>query len=235
MILLFKKCNEIYDYPFECGNDNCHICYIEVKQGTQKLKRLWSILGLRSCLFLIELGVGFWGHSLSLLAGSGHLFLDLVTLGLTLLAAWLVQRQSTEQVTFGYQHIEAKVGLLNGMSLMAIALLIAKEAVKHVQNPEPVLGLPMLIVAFLNMVISGLSVHLLHEDNHLDLNLRGVFLHGIADAASSIGLILAALAIYLFNWLWADAVASLLVAMLICFSAISLLGDSLRILSNESN
>ncbi|MHC5762829.1 cation transporter [Nostoc sp.] len=64
--------------------------------------------------------------------------------------------------------------------------------------------------------------------SHHDLNLRGVFLHGIADAGSSIGVILAAGCVYFFNWLWADAVASLLVALFLSISAISLIKDSLR-------
>lgn len=180
------------------------------------------------------MGVGIWSHSLSLLAGAGHLFSDLLTLGLTLVAAWLVQHQSPSQSAAKYKWLEAWVALLNGVSLGAIALLIAWEAIKHLQTPEPISGLPVLLVAGLSLVINGLSVQLLHPHSHHDLNFRGVLLHGIADAASSISVILAALAVYFFNWLWADTVASLLVALLIGLSAISLLRDGWHVLRNAS-
>lgn len=122
----------------------------------------------------------------------------------------------------------------NGASLGAVALLINWEAVKHLQNPEPISGLPVLLVAGLSLVINGLSVQLLYPHSDRDLNFRGILLHGVADAASSISVILAALAVYFFNWLWADTVASLLVALLIGISAISLLRDGWQVLRNES-
>lgn len=117
--------------------------------------------------------------------------------------------------------------------LVAIALLIAWEAVEHLQAPEPILGLPLLIAAGLSIVTNGLIVNLLHADSHHNLNLRGVFLHGVADAASSIGLILAAVAVHFFRWFWADAVVSFLVALLICLSSLSLVKDSLQLLRRE--
>ena len=203
----------------------------EIVHSRQPLKQLWIVLALRGILFLLDLGVGLWSHSLSLLAASGHLFADLVTIGLTLLAAWVVQ--SASQATLEYRRIEAWVGLLNGVSLVAIALLIAWEAVEHLQAPEPILGLPLLIAAVLSIVINSSIVNLLHADSHHNLNLRGVFLHGVADAASSIGLILAAVAVHFFRWFWADAVVSFLVALLICLSSLSLVRNSLHILGRE--
>ncbi|MEH1965397.1 cation diffusion facilitator family transporter [Nostoc sp.] len=205
-----------------------HHFYTKNVDDTQKLNLLWVIFGLRSSLFLIELGVGLWGGSLSLLAGSGHLFSDVVTLGLTVLVVWLTERQSSGETNFKYQQIEAWIGLLNGVSLVTLAGFIALEAVERLQNPQTVSGLPMLIVATLSIVINSLTIHPLHKHSHHDLNLRGVLLHGIADAGSSLGVILAAGCVYFFNWLWADAVASLLVALFLSISAISLIQDSLR-------
>lgn len=201
----------------------------------QKIKRLWWVLGLRSGLFLVELGAGLWSHSLSLLAGSGHLFSDLITLGVTLLATWFTQRRTANQTAISQnRRLEAGIALLNGVSLAIVALLLGREAIEHLQNPEPVLGLPLLGAAGLSLIINGLSVYLLHNDHHHDLNLRGVFLHGVADAASSIGVMVAALAVYFFNWVWVDAAIGLLVALLICLSTISLVTDSLRILRHHS-
>ena len=212
--------------------NNLTLSKTEIIQDKQKLQLLGIVLGLRIIFFLLEVGVGIWSHSLSLLAGAGHLLSDLFTLGLTLVTAWLVQHQSLDQAAWKYKRIEAWVGLFNGASLGAVALLIAWEAVKHLQTPEPISGLPVLLVAGLSIVINGLSVQLLHPYSHNDLNFRGVILHGIADAASSISVITAALGVYFFNWLWADASASLLVALFIGVNAILLLKDSWQVLKN---
>ena len=208
---------------------------VDAIQNRQKVRLLQWVLGLRCGLFLVELGVGLWSRSLSLLAGSGHVFSDLITLGLTLLATWLTQRRSIPKTELSQgRRLEAWIALLNGVSLGAVALLLAWEAFEHLQAPEPVLGLPMLGAAGLSLVINGLSIYLLHENHRHDLNLRSVFLHGVADAASSIGLMVAALLVYFFNWLWADAVIGLLVALLICLSTISLIAESLRVLKQQS-
>ncbi|RUT14185.1 hypothetical protein DSM107010_06680 [Chroococcidiopsis cubana SAG 39.79] len=106
-----------------------HSSYVKAGQGTQKIKLLWIVLGLRIGLFLVELGVGLWSHSLSLVASAGHLFSDLLALGLTLLAAWLAQRPAV------YQRLEILVALLNGLGLMAIAAWIAWQAISRFQTP----------------------------------------------------------------------------------------------------
>lgn len=193
-----------------------------------QVRLLGVVLGLRCFLFLIELGVGLQSHSLSLLAGSGHLFADLLTLGITLLSAGLMQQRSSHWVSLNYRRVTAWVGLLNGLSLSAIAVILVWEFTSHLNTPEPVPGLPLLMVAILSIGVNGLIVHLLQEEHHHDLNLRGVFLHGVADAASSIGLVLAAIAVQWLGWLWVDALVGLLIAALIGISALSLAADSLK-------
>lgn len=130
----------------------------------------------------------------------------------------------------GHQRVEILVALVNGLGLIAIAAWIAWEAVGRFQTPEPVLSLPMLVVAALVLGVNSLNIRLLHFDSQYDLNLRGVLLHVAADAASSLGVILAALVIYWRNWLWADAAASLLAACFLSLSALPLVWDSLRVL-----
>ncbi|HEY9711006.1 MAG TPA: cation diffusion facilitator family transporter [Oculatellaceae cyanobacterium] len=203
---------------------------LEVINRRQKNQRLGITVGLIGSFFVAQLAIGLWSHSLSLLADAGHLLSDVGALGLTLLASWLAQRPAAGQATFGYRRVEILVALVNGLSLLAIAFLIAWEAVGRVQTPEPVLALPMLIGAVVGLVVNGLNITLLHQHSHDDLNLRGAFLHVVADAASSVGVILAALAVYFLNWSWIDAATSLLVAGLTALSAIPLIWESLEIL-----
>jgi len=88
----------------------------------------------------------------------------------------------------------------------------------------------MLVGAGLGLVINGLNLSLLHQHSHHDLNMRGAFLHIVADTASSIGVIVAALAVYRWNWVWIDAAAGLLVAGFTGFSAIPLIRSSVEVL-----
>ncbi|WP_373545107.1 cation diffusion facilitator family transporter [Chamaesiphon sp.] len=200
-----------------------------------KTSLLWVILGLRIALFSIELGTAIWSHSLSLLAGAGHLFADLLTLGLTFIAAWVVQRQPLEQTTQTEQRLKAWIGLINGISLGAIAILIAQEAVKHLQANESVASLPVLLVAGLSLAANAFVVYLLYRYRDQDLNLRGVFLHGVADATGALSALVAAGGIYWFDWLWADAAASLLVVLIISLSALSLIRSAWQILRQDSS
>lgn len=208
---------------------------LEIDNIQPQASLLWIILGLRIALFAIELGTAIWSHSVSLLAGAGHLFADLLTLGLTLLAAWVLQRQPLDRTIETEQRLKAWIGLMNGICLSAIALLIALEAVNNLANVESIASLPMLLVAGLSLAVNGLAIYLLYKHRERDLNLRGVFLHGVADTASAFSAILAAGAMYFFNWLWADAAAGLLVAMLISISAVSLIKSAWRMLREDSS
>ncbi len=214
--------------PSCCGCSS--INHLDVIHRKQKNQRLGITIGLIASFFVAQLAIGLWSHSLSLLADAGHLLSDVAALGLTLVASWLAQRPAAGQATFGYRRVEILVALVNGLSLLAIAFFITWEAMGRVQTPEPVLGLPMLIGAVVGLVVNGLNITLLHQHSHDDLNLRGAFLHVVADAASSVGVILAALAVYFWNWSWIDVATSLLVAGLTALSAIPLIRESLEIL-----
>jgi cobalt-zinc-cadmium efflux system protein len=106
---------------------------LEIENVEPKSSLLWIILGLRIALFAIELGTAIWSHSVSLLAGAGHLFADLLTLGLTFIAAWVVQRQP-DRNTQTEQQLKAWIGFINGICLGGIALLIAQEAINNVDR-----------------------------------------------------------------------------------------------------
>lgn len=204
-------------------------------QSQRMSQRLWIVLGLRFVLFLAELGVGLWSRSLALLAGSGHLFSDLLTLGLTLLAAYVAKREAKKGKSVKENRLEGWLALVNGVSLVAIALLLIHETIDHLQHhsSELNLGLPVLLVAALGVVINGITTYLLHRDQHHSLNVRGIFLHQVADVAGAVSILLSALAIYLFQWIWADAVTSLFVAFLIIVNALTLCRDSFRVLAGR--
>ncbi len=180
----------------------------------------------------VELVVAGVSHSLALFAEAGHMVSDAIALGLALLATWMAQLPASAQATFGYRRIEILAALLNGMGLLGIAAWIAWEAWSHwhMSTASEILSLPMLITAIVGLGVNSLNAVLLHPGSATDLNLRGAFLHMLADAISSVGVILAALLISLWDWQWVDSVVGLGVALLIGAGALPLIRQSVHIL-----
>ena len=210
-----------------------HGCAFESEGSTRsnKVRLLWTALVLVGCFSVLELAVGFWSHSLALLADSGHMISDSLALGIALLATWSARFTTSDKSTSGYRRVEILSALANGIGLVAIAVWIAWEAITRLQSPPTdILSLPMLITAGIGLGVNGVNALLLHPSSHHDLNLRGAFLHMIADAISSVGVILAAIAVWLMQWLWADGVISLFVSALIVLGAVPLIVQSLNTL-----
>ncbi len=197
---------------------------------SHKVRRLTYVFLLVASFSAIELAIALYSHSMALLADAGHLFADCLALLLALLGAWIVQRsQSSDRLED--RRIETAIALFNGLSLLAIGGGVGLEAIAQVQTPaKEILSLPMLIAAIAGLVVNSVNILLLHEHSHDDLNLKGAFLHIIADALSSVGVLLAALAVWTMHWLWADGAIGLFIALLIVASALPLVGQSFKLL-----
>lgn len=202
---------------------------IVIARSRQKTHLMW-IIGLLAAFFVAEWSVGLWSHSLSLQADAGHILSDVAALGISLFATWLAQQPATGKATFGHRRIEILAALVNGLSLLLIAVVICWEAIHRFANPETILDLPMLAIAALGLIVNLLNITLLHPHTHNNLNLQGALVHIIADTASSVGVILAAIMVHLWDWLWADAAVSVVVAGFMGWSAIPLVKASLNIL-----
>lgn len=202
----------------------CHHGAIASDLSAQKVQRLLWVAALVLGFAVLELGVGIWSHSVALFADAGHLMVDCGAVLLALGAAWWGQRQPELAKA---QQLEIWAALVNGMALVAIALWVGWEAIASLRAPPlEILSLPMLITAGLGLGVNSLNAKLLHQHSHDDLNVRGVLLHAIADAASSLGILLAALGIHLWHWQRADGAVGLGVAGLIILGAIPLINDS---------
>ena len=126
---------------------------------------------------------------------------------------------------------EIIAALVNSISLVAIALWIAAESIARLQSPTPeVEGLPMLITAIVGLSINSINACCLHSCCHGDLNLKSAFLHAVADIFSSVGVIVAAIAVAWLHWNWADGLISLLVSASIILLTLPLLIESIQLL-----
>ncbi|NJL02788.1 MAG: cation transporter [Spirulinaceae cyanobacterium SM2_1_0] len=192
-----------------------------------KTRLLLAVLLLWVGLAVLEAIASRSSHSLALLADAGHLSMDAGAITIALLAAWLAKQRVRQPQQS--QRVEALAASLNGLGLAVMAGAIAWEAWQHLQaRPQELLSVPMLLTALVGLAVNGFNATLLAAASRDDLNLRGAFLHVLADAASAGGTVLAALAVHFWRWFWVDAVLGLAIALVMATSTVPLLRQSWR-------
>jgi len=179
---------------------------------------------------LAELVGGLLTGSLALLADAAHMLSDAGALGLSLFAVWICQRPATSRRTYGYYRTEILAALVNGATLVAIAILVFVEAAERLREPPEVAGAAMLAVAAGGLVVNLVSLKILAAGREESLNLRGAWLHVLTDALGSVQAIAAGGLIWAFGWYWADPAASALIGLLVIYSAWSLLRETVGVL-----
>jgi cobalt-zinc-cadmium efflux system protein len=173
---------------------------------------------------------GWLGHSVALFSDAGHNLADAMALGFSWYALRIAARPSTATRTFGYHRVGILAALVNAVSLVVIALLIAWEAVSRILHPQPVQGAIMIGVAAAAVVINVLIALWLHHDAAHDLNVRSAYIHMLGDAASSCAVIVAGVIIVFSRNSLADPIVSFVIAGLILWSSWGVLKESLGIL-----
>ncbi|MBK7707552.1 MAG: cation transporter [Acidobacteria bacterium] len=179
---------------------------------------------------LAEAVGGWFANSLALLADAGHMFTDVAAMSLTIAAIWFASRPATPQKTFGYYRLEILSAFVNGIALVSISLFVIYEAVERFSSPPPIKGIELTLIAVGGLIVNLVCAALLHGDHQHDLNLRGAWLHVVGDALGSVAAIIAGVLIVAFGWNWADAVGSLLISLIIIYSAWNLIRESVNVL-----
>ena len=194
-------------------------------------RRALSIaLALISCFFVVEIVVGVLADSLAVLADAGHMLTDAGSLILALFAVWLAGRPPTPQRSFGYRRAEILAALVNGVTLVVVAVWIFVEAVGRLSDPPDVDGAWVLAVGAAGLVVNFAAAGVLHRGGSDSLNVRGALLHVLADLLGSVGVIVAGLLVLTTGWELADPLVAMVIAVLIVVSAWRLLRDSVAIL-----
>ncbi len=204
--------------------------FAAIKPGSGLERRLtWALL-ITFCIFIVEIVGGFLSNSLALKADAGHLFGDVMALGLSLFAVRISRLPPTVKRTFGYQRAEVLTAMINGLTLLFLAGYIFFEAYRRLMEPEPVKSILMLIVAVIGLlaniiVIAGLRGHAAEN-----LNIRAAFLHVVGDMLGSVGVVIGGLIMYLTGNYLADPIISFFVGAIILFGAAGVLKEGLNIL-----
>ncbi|MDQ2746754.1 MAG: cation diffusion facilitator family transporter, partial [Acidobacteriota bacterium] len=198
--------------------------------GAGNSKKLKFALGLTALYMFAEAFGGWFANSLSLIADAGHMLTDVAALSLTLLAIRFAARPATPQKTFGYYRLEILAAFVNGIALVLISLWIMYEAVGRWNAPPAVKGVELTVIAVGGLLINIVCAWLLHGGHEHDLNLRGAYLHVLGDLLGSVAAIAAGVLILAFGWVWADALGSFLISLIIIFGAWNLIKESVNIL-----
>ncbi len=202
--------------------------------GDGNSTRLLIVLVLTAIYTLAEALGGWYSHSLALLADAGHMLSDVAALGLSLFATWIARRPPTPARSYGYHRTEILAALANAATLIAISLWVFYEAYHRIGAPPDVLGGTVMAIAAGGFVINVLGMFVLSGGRHENLNVRGAWLHVATDALGNIGTVAAGAAVLYLGWRWADPAASVLIALLVCWSAWALLRESVDVLMEST-
>ena len=184
-------------------------------------------VGLNTLFVIIEAGCGLWAGSLALVADAGHNAGDVIGLLLAWGASRLARRPPSRRYTWGFRRTTIYAALVNAVLLLIACGAILWEAWHRLRSPEPVVGPVMIAVAAVGVAINTLTAILFMRGRERDANLRGAFLHMAADAAVSVGVVVAGIAIMMTGWTWIDPVVSIAITLAIVVGTWDLFRESI--------
>ncbi len=206
------------------GHDHGH------HHGPNSFGRAFAIgVTLNLAFVVAEFVAGQMANSLALVADAGHNLSDVLGLALAWGAATLARRTPTPTRTYGFRRSSILAAVLNAVVLLVSVGAIAWEALERLKSPAPVAGMTVILIAAIGIFINAGTAMLFASGRKGDLNIRGAYTHMMADAAVSLGVVLAGAAILYTGWLWLDPVVSLVVCAVIVAGTWGLLRHSVNL------
>jgi cobalt-zinc-cadmium efflux system protein len=189
-------------------------------------------IALNTVFVFVEFAYGFIANSTALMADAGHNLSDVLGLLLALGAAILARKTPSGRFTYGLRSTSILAALANAMFLMVACGVIAWEAIHRFSQAPVVAGLTVTLVASMGIVINGVSAWLFVKGSKGDLNIRGAYLHMLADAVVSLGVVISGVVMIFTGWYWLDPVISLVIVAVIVIGTWGLLRESVQLALN---
>lgn len=203
--------------------------------GVKHQRRLvWSFV-LIAVFFVVEAVAGVITNSLALISDAGHMFTDVIGLGMAVaaiqLASRAVHRPTVDEFrTFGVYRLEILAAFVNALLLFGVAIYVLVEAVGRLSDPPEILGLPMLVVGVIGLAVNLVALVLLRPGSKESLNVEGAYLEVVADTLGSVGVIVAATVIQLTGWAYIDPILGAAIGVFILPRTWRLGSQAVRIL-----
>jgi cobalt-zinc-cadmium efflux system protein len=204
-----------------------HVHAVDAKMLAGKAFKIGIALNV---VFIIgEIIAGLKYNSMALLTDAGHNISDVGSLVISMLAFILARKKATAIFTYGYKKSTILAALVNSVMLLIAVAVIAYESILRLQNPQPVEGTAVAWIAALGILINGVTAFLFFQNKEKDLNIKSAYLHFLADALVSLGVVIAGIVVAYTGWNWIDAAMGLAIAAVIVFSTWKLLIESFRL------
>jgi cobalt-zinc-cadmium efflux system protein len=216
----------------KCNQDHEHRAYDHRHGHTHHAEgsfRLLLVILLNIIITVVEYIGGVISGSLALISDAGHNLSDVLSMVLGYAGEKVSAGRKGDKYTFGLKRFEVLTALINSLTLILIGIYIFYEAVARFFNPQAVELKVMLPVAFIGLVVNVISIFVLNSGTKSSLNIRAVSLHLLFDALSSVAVIFAAVIIWFTSNYWIDVVISCFIGIMIIWSALGILRESLRI------
>ena len=198
-------------------------------QNTTGLRLLITVI-LNILITVAEVIGGIISGSLALISDALHNFSDAISVIISYIAIKLKLKDNSYKHTFGFKRAEILAAVINSSVLVAISIYLFYEAILRFQNPEPIKGNLMIIVALIGLIANIVGTILLKRDAATSMNIKSSYLHLLTDAISSAAVILGGFAILFWNFHWVDPVLTILIALYITQESFKILSDAVHIL-----
>ncbi len=212
---------------------NSRINHLFEYRSVEKKKLVLS-LTITLIVMFVEIFGALITNSIALLSDSGHMFTHAFAIGISLSAMYIASKPACDDKTFGLYRAEILAAFINGLFLIPIVGFIMYEAVVRTMFPQAVDGFYMLIVAIIGLTVNISSILILQGSYDNNLGVKSVFYHMIADAASSVGIVVISIIIMFSGWTILDPIVSFGISIVIIFWAWGILRDSSRILLEKA-
>lgn len=179
---------------------------------------------------IVEALAGVYSNSTGLLSDAGHKMIDVFSLLIALLSFRLAASKPSSRYTYGYRKASVLISLFNALLLVCAVCVIVFESVSKLMEPAPVNGAAVSWTAAAGILVSGISALLMMRFQKKDINTRGAFLHMATDSLLSLGVVISGIVISLSGLYVIDPIVSLVIAAVILYNSVRLLGESVRMI-----
>jgi cobalt-zinc-cadmium efflux system protein len=176
---------------------------------------------------IVEALMGIYYNSLALISDAGHNLSDVASLFLALIAIKISEKEANDKFTYGYRKTTIIVALLNAMILFGALCLIIYESILRLHSPKTIEASGMVTVAIIGIFINGTTAILFKKEKERDINIKSAYLHLVADAFISMGVVIAGIVIIFTDWYWMDSIISIIISIIILFGTWQILTESL--------
>ena len=187
-------------------------------------------VGINVLLTFAQVMGGIISGSLSLIADALHNLSDAASLGIALFARKISRKPADEFKTFGYQRAEVIAALINLTLLITISLYLIYEAIWRIVEPQVITGWIMVLVAGIALIVDTITALITYKMSKSSINMKAAFLHNLADALASIGVMLAGSFILLYEWYWVDTLVTFFIAGFVLWQGLTLLPKTIHLL-----